>query len=83
MFLPHMSGAGCPVADTRSLAGFVGLSSFVTKGDMLRAVIEGLDYQFLDIVKTHAEATWGWHSISWWWSAGLRATSSGCRTRPI
>jgi xylulokinase len=52
MFLPHMSGAGCPVVDNRSLAGFVGLSSFVTKGDMLRAVIEGLDYQFLDIVKT-------------------------------
>jgi xylulokinase len=52
MFLPHMSGAGCPVVDGRSLAGFVGLSNFVTKGDMLRAIIEGLDYQFLDIVKT-------------------------------
>jgi xylulokinase len=52
MFLPHMSGAGCPVVDSRSLAGFVGLSNFVTKGDMLRAIIEGLDYQFLDIVKT-------------------------------
>ena len=52
MFLPHMSGAGCPVVDSRSLGGFVGLSSFVTKGDMLRAVIEGLDYQFLDIVRT-------------------------------
>ena len=38
--------------DSRSLAGFVGLSNFETKGDMLRAVIEGLDYQFLDIVKT-------------------------------
>ncbi len=52
MFLPHMSGAGCPMVDSRSLAGFVGLSNFVTKDDMLRAVIEGLDYQFLDIVKT-------------------------------
>jgi xylulokinase len=52
MFLPHMSGAGCPVVDGRSLAGFVGLSNFVTQGDMLRAIIEGLDYQFLDIVKT-------------------------------
>lgn len=52
MFLPHMSGAGCPVVDGRSLAGFVGLSNFATKGDMLRAVIEGLDYQFLDIAKT-------------------------------
>ena len=52
MFLPHMSGAGCPMLDSRSLAGFVGLSNFATKGDMLRAIIEGLDYQFLDIVRT-------------------------------
>jgi xylulokinase len=50
MFLPHMSTAGCPVVDARSMGGFVGLSSFVTKGDLLRAIIEGLDYQFLDIV---------------------------------
>ncbi len=50
MFLPHMSAAGCPVVDAHSLGAFVGLSNFVTKGDMLRAIIEGLDYQFLDIV---------------------------------
>jgi len=50
MFLPHMSAAGCPVVDTRSLGAFVGLSSFVQRGDMLRAIIEGLDYQVLDIV---------------------------------
>ena len=80
MFLPHMSGAGCPVVDSRSLAGFVGLSNFVTKGDMLRAIIEGLDYQFLDIVKT-MQMAWACRSISWWSSAGPCATSSGCRTR--
>jgi xylulokinase len=56
MFLPHMSGAGCPVVDPRSMGTFVGLSNFVTAGDMLRAVIEGLDYQFLDIVNTMEEA---------------------------
>jgi xylulokinase len=50
MFLPHMSAAGCPVVDARSLGAFVGLSNFAQKGDMLRAVIEGLDYQVLDIV---------------------------------
>lgn len=50
LFLPHMSAAGCPVVDQRSLGAFVGLSNLVTAGDMLRAVIEGLDYQFLDIV---------------------------------
>jgi xylulokinase len=52
MFLPHMSAAGCPVVDARSLGAFVGLSNFVQRGDMLRAVIEGLDYQVLDIMKS-------------------------------
>ena len=50
MFLPHMSGASCPVTDGQSLGAFVGLSSTSTRGDMLRAIFEGLDYQFLDIV---------------------------------
>ena len=50
MFLPHMSAAGCPVVDARSLGAFVGLSSFAQSGDLLRAIIEGLDYQVLDIV---------------------------------
>jgi len=50
MFLPHMSAAGCPVVDARSLGAFVGLSNFAQSGDMLRAIIEGLDYQVLDIM---------------------------------
>ncbi len=50
MFLPHMSAAGCPVVDSRSLGAFVGLSNFAQHSDMLRAIIEGLDYQVLDIV---------------------------------
>jgi len=33
----------------------VGLSNFATAGDMLRAIIEGLDYQFLDIVNVMEE----------------------------
>jgi len=52
MFLPHLSGAGCPPVDPRSLGAFVGLSNRAAKGDLLRAVVEGLDYQFLDIVRT-------------------------------
>jgi xylulokinase len=51
MFLPHMSGSGCPVVDPRSRGAFVGLSGTATRGDMLRAVIEGLDFQLLDIVR--------------------------------
>jgi len=50
IFLPHMSGSHCPVVDHRSLGAFVGLRNIATKGDMLRAVIEGLDYQFREIV---------------------------------
>ena len=52
MFLPHMSGASCPVIDGSSLGAFVGLRTSTTRGDILRAIFEGLDYQFLDIVKT-------------------------------
>jgi xylulokinase len=33
------------------LGAFVGLSSTTTHGDLCRAVIEGLNYQFLDIVR--------------------------------
>ena len=50
LFLPHMSGSGCPIMDSRSLGGFAGLGSTTTRGDMLRALIEGLDYQLLDII---------------------------------
>ncbi len=51
LFLPHSSGSGCPVVDTRSLGGFAGLSTTTSRGDMLRALIEGLDYQLLDIIR--------------------------------
>jgi xylulokinase len=51
MFLPHMSGSHCPVVDHRSLGAFVGLRNLAAKGDMLRAIVEGLDYQFLQIVR--------------------------------
>jgi xylulokinase len=52
LFLPHMSGAGCPVVDARSRGAFVGLHGGATRSDLLRALIEGLNYQSLDIVNT-------------------------------
>ncbi len=58
MFLPHMSAAVCPVQDDRSLGAFVGLSSRCTRGDVLRAMIEGLNFQFLDVLNA-AEAGLG------------------------
>jgi xylulokinase len=52
LFLPHLSGATCPVVDPHSRGSFVGLRSMTTRGDMVRAIIEGLDYQFLDMVNS-------------------------------
>ena len=50
-FLPHMSGSHCPVVDPQSMGAFVGLRNIATKGDLLRAMIEGLDYQFLQVLR--------------------------------
>jgi xylulokinase len=50
LFLPHMSAAACPVVDPHSLGAFAGLHARATRGDILRAIIEGLNYQCLDIV---------------------------------
>lgn len=50
-FLPHMSGSFCPVLDPASAGAFVGLRNIAGRGDLFRAVIEGLNYQFLEIVR--------------------------------
>ncbi len=55
-FLPHMSGCSCPVVDSTSMGAFVGLRNVVTKGDLLRAVVEALDFQFLQIVRGYESA---------------------------
>jgi len=51
LFLPHLSGSTCPVVDPKSRGAFVGLRSMTTKAEMIRAIFEGLDYQFLDILR--------------------------------
>ncbi|MFA6565071.1 MAG: FGGY family carbohydrate kinase [Verrucomicrobiia bacterium] len=50
MFLPHMSGCTIPVPDPKSKGAFIGLRNVATKGDMLRAIIEALNFQFLEIM---------------------------------
>jgi xylulokinase len=57
LFLPHMSGASCPVVDAQSLGVFAGLNPRVTPADLLRAIIEGLNYQFVDILQEMERAT--------------------------
>jgi xylulokinase len=59
MFLPHMSAAACPVVDPRSMGAFVGLGARATRGDLLRAIVEGLDYQFSDILSAVESAIGG------------------------
>jgi xylulokinase len=50
-FLPHFNGTTCPNLDPRSLGAFVGLGDTTKRGDLVRAVIEGLDYAFVDMLK--------------------------------
>ena len=50
-FLPHFNGTTCPNLNPRSLGAFLGLNDTTKKGDMVRAVVEGLDYAFLDMLK--------------------------------
>jgi xylulokinase len=59
LFLPHMSGVGCPIVDPRSRGAFVGLTERTTADDLLRAIIEGLNYQLRDIVCTMETALGG------------------------
>ena len=51
IFLPYISGAACPIGDSLAKGSFVGLSNTTTKADLFKAVFEGLNFQFLDILK--------------------------------
>jgi xylulokinase len=49
-FLPHFNGTACPNLDPNSLGAFLGLNDTTSRGDLVRAVIEGLDYAFFDML---------------------------------
>ena len=49
-FLPHFNGTACPNLDPRSLGAYLGLNDTTKKKDMVRAMVEGLDYAFLDML---------------------------------
>lgn len=53
MFLPHLAGSHCPVVDSHSSGAFVGLRGSTTKGTLVRAVIEGLNYQCRQVVTAY------------------------------
>jgi xylulokinase len=50
-FLPHFNGTACPNLDPRSLGAFIGLNDNTKRADMIRAMVEGLDYAFLNMLK--------------------------------
>ena len=54
--LPHFSGAGAPLIDANSMGAYVGLHNAVDKGDLIRATIEGLDYQFYGMIEALEKA---------------------------
>lgn len=56
LFLPHMSGSFSPVVDAESSGAFVGLRNTHTRSDMFRAVIEGVNFQFKDIIDSLQES---------------------------
>ena len=50
-FLPHFNGTTCPTLDPFSLGAFLGLNDTTKRCDLVRAVIEGLDYAFYDMLQ--------------------------------
>lgn len=56
-FLPHFYGSMSPVIDPYSRGAYIGMTAATTKADMLRALIEGLDYQMKDMLDAMENAT--------------------------
>ena len=56
-FAPYFFGAGSPFIDSRALGAFVGLTNGSDKSNFIRSVVEGLNYQFRDMLSAFEEAT--------------------------
>ena len=50
-FLPHFNGTACPNLDPRSLGAFLGLNDTTRREDMIRAVVEGLNYGAFEMLR--------------------------------
>lgn len=73
-FLPHLRQANPPNLDARSRGAFLGLSSDSTSGHMARAVLEGLAYEFQQILDA-VHDNFGLNST------GLVASGGGTRNK--
>jgi len=56
-FAPYLAGAGSPHFDNKSMGAFVGLKNNSDKTSLIRSVIEGLNYQFKDMVSAFENAS--------------------------
>ena len=74
MFLPHLRGGNPPHLDALSRSAFVGMTSDTTADQMSRAVLEGLAFEFQNLIET-VQTRFGIHSER------LVAAGGGTRNR--
>jgi len=55
-FAPYFFGAGTPIFDTRALGAFLGLTNNSDKSNFIRSVVEGLNYNFRDMLEAFEDA---------------------------
>lgn len=51
IFLPYLNGERCPIQDTKATGCFIGLKESTTKGQMCRAVLEGVAMSIKQVVQ--------------------------------
>ncbi|MGL6292305.1 xylulokinase [Eubacterium aggregans] len=56
IYMPYLTGEQSPHFDLQCRAGFVGLSATHTKGDLTRAVMEGITYALQDVLTAVRES---------------------------
>lgn len=52
LYLPYLNGERCPVRDPLARGAFIGLSSSTTKTEMVRAVLEGIIFNYRHALQT-------------------------------
>ncbi|MDR3314205.1 MAG: xylulokinase [Oscillospiraceae bacterium] len=57
LFLPYLSGERCPVNDPAAKGGFHGLTAQTARGDLNRAVLEGVAFSLRQVYALMATAT--------------------------
>jgi xylulokinase len=56
IYLPWLAGAACPYYDSNARAAFVGMTFAHTKGDIVRAAMEGICYEMRDMLESLQES---------------------------